>query len=731
MKITDIVIENFMSIKKIEFSLDKPGLNLILGNNVDNKCYDSNGSAKSALFEAVTWCLYGKLLRNETTINDVVRNGQSTMEVTVRLDPEDGSSPVLISRHRMKTKSIVSASTLDGTPLFPADSSTDIQQYIDKWLGLDFKAFTNSVFFGKGLTKFFMSASDEERKDLLDTILQTISFDTILTKVKESLSETKSIIETSDAKLSVYNNLREEKEKQFMIVKNSSESLITGSKEEIKALQVQLNMAESMRKEEEKRTPSLREEADGLVQEHTNKQTEAKKDYSEKLLALDEEYKKKMTFLIVNKDALLDRVTIARRSRSNSLQEAKKKLDELSLQVDEETKSFLKKEAELNHQIRNNASLVSKIRKQEGMTTCQECDMAIPDEHYEQRLHRALTEEKELQALKHRFQTELKEFNEGIVATQLNLLRAIKEKEKEDQDWYSAAVLNIEKEFSKEQLNLKQDQASEQRELHAAYTQISQAIHAEYNNKVADAKQRFSDNILEISKLNSIISQIQAKIQEKKMLISNCEQNARNIQGELDSINQNVIGLKTKLKQAYDYKDKLEFWNEGFGPKGIRSFILESSLPFLTERANYYSLFLTGGTIKINISPITILKSGEAREKLSVTAENMYGSKVYYGNSDGERRRIDVCILLAIQDLVKSYSTREWNTLIFDEVFDTLDGAGIEHLIELLRSLEDKSIFLITHSSHIKKYFDTAFVITKRDGVSSLEKNKVGQKLSE
>ena len=152
--------------------------------------------------------------------------------------------------------------------------------------------------------------------------------------------------------------------------------------------------------------------------------------------------------------------------------------------------------------------------------------------------------------------------------------------------------------------------------------------------------------------------------------------------------------------------------------------IFEAALPYLTERTNHYSSYITGGTIKIDITPTTVVKSKgntEQREKLNVSANNQYGADVYNGHSDGERRRIDVCLLLALQDLIATRATKKWNTIIFDEIMDCLDKTGIEHIIDLFRTFKDKSIYIISHSEDIKKHFDTAMTIQKKDGVSSIK----------
>ena len=80
MRIKRVSVNNFMSIEKIDIDLSKEGLNLVLGKNSDSKQFDSNGSGKSSLFDAIVWCMYGEILRN-VNVDKLVRNGEKELTV--------------------------------------------------------------------------------------------------------------------------------------------------------------------------------------------------------------------------------------------------------------------------------------------------------------------------------------------------------------------------------------------------------------------------------------------------------------------------------------------------------------------------------------------------------------------------------------------------------------------------------------------------------------------------
>jgi DNA repair exonuclease SbcCD ATPase subunit len=220
-----------------------------------------------------------------------------------------------------------------------------------------------------------------------------------------------------------------------------------------------------------------------------------------------------------------------------------------------------------------------------------------------------------------------------------------------------------------------------------------------YENQLARAKQQLKDLQTELK---------------------TCETTFKRVKEERDSYKTKIEENEQVLVTVSKDLEKASFWVEAFGPRGIRSFIFENALPYLSEKANTYSTILTGGTVTIDILPTTPLKNGTTKEKLFVSAKNSFGANVYAGNSDGERRRIDICILLALQDLIASRASKVWNTIIFDEVMDTLDKTGIQNVIELLRTYQNKNIFLISHSEDLKQYFDTAIIVQKENGVSKL-----------
>jgi len=167
MKITKLKIENFMAIGKIDCALDEKGLVLIQGENKDDSSQDSNGSGKSALPEALFWCLFGKTSRGvggDSVVNRSVGKG-----CRVEINIVDGEDEYHIARHRKhKTQKNRLTVTLAGKSLTKGTDALT-QQLITKILGCSEDVFKAAVYAAQdgmpdlpGMTDKFLKQLVEE-----------------------------------------------------------------------------------------------------------------------------------------------------------------------------------------------------------------------------------------------------------------------------------------------------------------------------------------------------------------------------------------------------------------------------------------------------------------------------------------------------------------------------------------------------------------------------------------
>jgi DNA repair exonuclease SbcCD ATPase subunit len=160
-----------------------------------------------------------------------------------------------------------------------------------------------------------------------------------------------------------------------------------------------------------------------------------------------------------------------------------------------------------------------------------------------------------------------------------------------------------------------------------------------------------------------------------------------------------------------------QFWVEGFGNKGLKSFLLDNILPHLTQYAQQFADELTGNSIKIQFS--TVSETGI--DRFGVSAFNSEGSDIYAGNSSGEKRRIDMAVMFALFMLANSRV--KLNLMMLDECLDTLDAAGIDTVVSILEDIAKKrklTIFVTSHTELADRLHESITVV-KRNGLSELK----------
>ena len=101
------------------------------------------------------------------------------------------------------------------------------------------------------------------------------------------------------------------------------------------------------------------------------------------------------------------------------------------------------------------------------------------------------------------------------------------------------------------------------------------------------------------------------------------------------------------------------------------------------------------------------------------------GAKSYKGISSGERKRADVCVAQAIQDLSRQYGKNPLDIVFYDEPFEHLDAEGVAGIMEMLRDIAKDvgTVIVVTHNPELKSMFDDSrgiTVVKESDGFSRI-----------
>jgi DNA repair exonuclease SbcCD ATPase subunit len=135
------------------------------------------------------------------------------------------------------------------------------------------------------------------------------------------------------------------------------------------------------------------------------------------------------------------------------------------------------------------------------------------------------------------------------------------------------------------------------------------------------------------------------------------------------------------------------------GLRGVRSQVLAKALPGVEAAANAWLSRVAGGDVSLSLSATSELKGGGEVEKIGLSLKGLAGGHGYRAASGGQRRRVDVALLLALADIAGAARARAPETLWMDEIFDCLDEDGTTAVAGLLEELSrNRTVLVITHA---------------------------------
>ncbi len=214
----------------------------------------NNGHGKSALIDAITWALWGQSRANSD--DELVHSGQS--EVEVQFEFAVGAQRYRIIRRHSKPKTAKSSgqtllelnlATSDGYRVLSGDSVNQTQQKIIQLLHMDYDTFINSAFLRQGRADEFTRKRPGERKQVLASILQLSTYDSLEERARQLSREQENSAAQLDAAIRA---MQEE-----LAQKELCEA-------ELAKAAADLSAAAIMTGEQEKKLAALRQEKESL-----------------------------------------------------------------------------------------------------------------------------------------------------------------------------------------------------------------------------------------------------------------------------------------------------------------------------------------------------------------------------------------------------------------------------------------------------------------------------------
>lgn len=610
MKIKSMRVENFLSFGEAEFDFEDAGLVLVEGENLDDKSARSNGSGKSAMIDALVWCLFGTTLRGYENDEVVNRKVGEDCAVLVVVEDDHGEYGIYRSRRHSRTKNALTLSANGADASGP--TNTETQEIVEKLLGCSKRTFLSSVVFGQDRAYRFSSLTDKEQKDILDEVLGMERFTQAYSAARNKAAEASAACDKLDREMERAEELRDQAGEEAEQLREKDESFEDERKGKLKVEREKLTHAKQwVKKNATGSSDKLKTEVEKA------KKLEARAE--ESLLAIDK----------VRDEAFELRVV------------AQTKVSELR----------------------------SQLKRHEGLKgDCTTCGQLIDDVQHERVL------------------SDLKKKHTAATKT---LEKA------------QAAVDQIE-----EKLTAAQQAAVDlRRASYNAQKTLAESAAADANAKAW--KQR-------VTEYESRIAELEKETNPYAALAERVETKRKKYAKEAELLAEQLKAEESRAKLA-------DFWVKAFSAKGLRSLLIDSSLPLLNEEAARISRAVTGGAITVEFSALSELKSGKTVDRFEVKVDNKHGAGSYLGNSAGERAKVDLCVGLALQRLVASRSSASFNVCFFDEVFDHLDGAAHERVVDVLSEIDKDSVYVVSHDEDLKAWFPSSLRIVKKGGLSRVD----------
>jgi DNA repair exonuclease SbcCD ATPase subunit len=169
----------------------------------------------------------------------------------------------------------------------------------------------------------------------------------------------------------------------------------------------------------------------------------------------------------------------------------------------------------------------------------------------------------------------------------------------------------------------------------------------------------------------------------------------------IESLKLDLEDLKEDRKALAKELKELQAVERVLGMRGVRASLLGRALGGLEASCNaWLSRFAKGVWVKI--LPYTERGSGAVVECISLNIEGVGAGQGYKAASGGERRRIDVALILALGEFAAASFGAPVGTMFADEIFDALDTEGVAAVAEALRDLsKDRCVVVISHNADL------------------------------
>jgi len=668
-----------------------------------------NGVGKSTIFEAIAWVLYGSVAAR-TSADQIKRQGallSDPCRIELEFVFEDDNYRIV---REMSGKHLTTSATATVNGKIAATGAEVVSKYVQKKLGMDFKSFFTSIFAKQKELNALSIMIASERRPLILKMLGIDSLDDVVKEIKSDKRDKDTLIERLDQdlvdesgkeKIDIYKDEIKNFEKQ----EEKIEQAIKQSKVKIQVFKKELKALEKKYLDNKKEYEKINERKEKLAERKTL--FENKKKLQEEVKILKEKIGDRQKIIEKEKKKLVNFKNLEADVKSTE-----KRLNEVDDKIEKSVKKIEQKKTLTDRIKKDIVDIDSKRKDIEKLgpdAKCPTCERILSDQH---------------DVLLKKFNDEKRKYEKEIESFSKEIKKGQEEKDK----------------FSREQQalmkkrNYLQNQLREKEKIDTTVENISTEIKrekAEMENKDKELKKIgvVTFNLKEFETVKKQVEVSYKKYQssldvfgEKKDSFASLNLDLEKKEGEKKLISQEIKNLKEKISQLEKFKKQIKEEKKTVHYLGMLSEVMTSFRTHLISRirptlSTYSSDFFE----RLTEGKYRELELDENYNLLVYDNGDAYGIERFSG---GEEDLANLCLRLAISEVITERAGGVFNFIILDEIFGSQDMFRRQNIMKALSGLSSKfrQIFLITHVDDVKDDMENIIFVTENeDGISTVK----------
>jgi len=617
----------------------------------------SNGSGKSSIQEIICYGLFGKTIKKPSAItkDGVINN----------LVGKDCVVEVIWDRYRVvrtrKKNSLrlweSESNEWNESSELTTGSMDETQATIENIIGLTYESFVSICIFADDQSASFLEAGAPLKREIVENLLSLSAFREKHDKAKKLVSETTASIKVLTREYEILKSNEEQNEKRIKQAEIRRSDWVKSKTNEINDLKANLDAKRSKLGKSSHGADILAyQEAQRMIQDGTK--------------AIDD----------------LDKVVVDEKSKFDLAQDKGEKLRDIAQGLRSKADQIKSDVSAEQREMDSKNQHIKQLERREHGSLCDTCFGVIDESN----IQRVIDEDRR------------------IVATHQETLNSLMQ---------DATKLSEEmKDVSEKQKKVKEFMAGKELAISKANAEIRDwRIKISEAMKVKEPKADSSELLLQQE-----IDMLEQSLRAKQLELDGKTPFDDIIDSEREDLKRNKDICSKKSDCIKDSEENLkhyQFWQAGFGDKGIRKVVVDGIIPQLNNRIAYWLQFLIDNKIALRFDS----EFNETIERNPADGDPY----IYHAMSAGQRRRLNLAVSQAFADIMMLSCGTVPSLVFLDEVTTNIDPIGVQGIYNMIQELmEDKQVFVTTHDKDLIKMLETAATmnLVHEGGFTILEK---------